>query len=128
MVDLKALASGLTRAAGGLSAMKERLGALRVDGVSGGCTVTLTGTLQCVGVKMDKSLLQKPLSVVENAVRDAINDAVVKTSEAAMRAPAEAVGGVSSLAASALGGLAAGFLRGDSGGAGGGDASKKSLK
>jgi DNA-binding protein YbaB len=108
--------------------MKERLGALRVDGVSGGCTVTLTGTLQCVGVKMDKSLLQKPLSVVENAVRDAINDAVVKTSEAAMRAPAEAVGGVSSLAASALGGLAAGFLRGDSGGAGGGDASKKSLK
>lgn len=108
--------------------MKERLGALRVDGASGGATVTLTGTLQCVSVKIEKTLLQKPPSVIENAVRDAINNAVVKTSEAAMRAPAAAVGGASAMAASALGGLAAGFLKGDLGGAGVSDASKKSLK
>jgi len=105
MSKLAGLAAQLGKAAGGsLGALREKLAAVRVEGVGGGggARVTLSGTLQCHGVAVDAALLKGRPAALEAALAEAVNDAVAKAAAAAVRAPGDAALGALGGAAGAL--------------------------
>ena len=84
MIDPSKLTEMMQQAQQMQSKMQEALTRERVEGSAGGgmVTVTLNGAFECLAVKVDPTVVDKDdVSMLEDLMRAAINDAAVRVEE-----------------------------------------------
>ena len=97
MVDFMGMMKKAEELQGKMSAMQDELGALVVEGVSGGglVTVSLSGKGEMKGLKIDPSLFKEDdISVIEDLIVTAHNDAKGKAERIAQQRMGEVTAGL----------------------------------